>query len=102
MFDNIEFNEDEIIESLRNVGLVAETGEPGISIEEVFATGCAPILVDSLISDPLAPNTLEIIGCNKIILKNKTLDFVFEIERPKIEEFEKIIINGITFVKEEK
>ena len=102
MFDKIEFNEDEIIKSLRNVDLVAEAGEPGISIEEVFATGCAPILADSQICDPSSPCTLEIFNCNKIILKNKTLEFAFEIEQPQIEEFDKIIINGITFVKEEK
>lgn len=102
MFDNIEFNEDEIIESLRNVGIVAEAGEPGTSVEEVFATGRMPMFADSPIFEPSDPCTLEVSGCNKIILKNKTLDFVFEIEQPQIEEFEKIIINGITFVKEEK
>ena len=102
MFDNIEFNEEEIIKTLRKVGIVAEAGEPGASIEEVFATGCVSTLASSEIFDPSSPNTLEIISCNKIILKNKTLDFVFEIEQPRIEEFEKIIINGITFAKEEK
>ena len=102
MCDNSEFNEDEIIESLHNAGLVIEAGGPGISIGKVFATGCAPILADSQICDPSSPHTLEVVGCEKIILKNKTLDFVFEIEQPQIEEFEKIIINGITFVKEEK
>ena len=102
MCDNSEFNEDEIIESLRNAGIVVDKGGSGISIGEVFATGCAPILVDSLICDPSSPCTLEIVGCEKIILKNKTLNFVFEIEQPQIEEFEKIIINGITFVREKE
>ena len=80
----------------------AEEGEPGISIEEVFATYGMPTLAQSQIYDPSQPRTLEVVSCNKIILKNKTLDFVFEIEQPKIEEFEKIIINGITFVKEKE
>lgn len=102
MFDNIEFNEDEIITSLRNGGLVAEAGEPGIRIGEVFATGWAPALADSQIWDQSSPHTLEVVGCDRIILKNKTLDFSFEIEQPRIEEFEKIIINGITFVKEKE
>lgn len=50
--------------------------------------------------DLLAPKTIQICGCEKIILKDKSLDFVFELSRGQIEDFDEIIINGIKFKKE--
>lgn len=47
--------------------------------------------------DLILPRTLQITGCEKIILKDKSLDFVFEITKGKIEEFEEIVVNGIKF-----
>lgn len=50
--------------------------------------------------DVVRPQTLEITGCERIILKDKSLDFSFEITKGKIEDFDEIIVNGIKFVKE--
>lgn len=44
-----------------------------------------------------------IIGnCNKIILKDKSLNFEFEISRDQIDYFNEIIINGVKFKKVEE
>jgi hypothetical protein len=56
--------------------------------------------IGSLTYDVVRPQTLEITGCDRIILKDKSLDFSFEITKGKIEDFDVIIINGIKFVKE--
>ena len=50
--------------------------------------------------DELMPKTIQIRGCERIILKDKSLDFVFELSRGQIEDFDEIIINGIKFKKE--
>ena len=50
--------------------------------------------------DELMPKTIQICGCERIILKDKSLDFVFELSRGQIEDFDEIIINGIKFKKE--
>jgi hypothetical protein len=42
---------------------------------------------------------LEIKNCEKIVLKDNTLDFVFEIPRDKIESFDEIVVNGVRFVR---
>lgn len=56
-------------------------------------------VISEPIFDPILPYTLEIKNCEKIILKDSTLDFVFEIPRDKIESFDEIVINGVRFVK---
>lgn len=56
--------------------------------------------VGNLTYDVLMPNTLEIKNCERIILKDKSLDFSFEITKGKIEDFDEIVINGIKFKKE--
>ena len=53
--------------------------------------------VGTLAEDLLEPKTIQITGCERIILKDKSLDFQFELTKGKIEDFDKIIINGITF-----
>lgn len=47
--------------------------------------------------DLLAPKTIQITGCERIILKDKSLDFQFELTKGKIEDYDEIIINGIKF-----
>ena len=56
--------------------------------------------VDKIDVDELMPKTIQICGCERIILKDKSLDFVFELSRGQIEDFDEIIINGIKFKKE--
>lgn len=53
--------------------------------------------VGTLAEDLIEPKTIQITGCERIILKDKSLDFQFELTKGKIEDFDKIIINGITF-----
>jgi hypothetical protein len=47
----------------------------------------------------LQPVTLNI-DCETIILNKKDLDISFKLEAAKMENFDRIIINGITFVRE--
>ena len=47
----------------------------------------------------LPPQTLNI-DCETIILKKRDLDISFKLESAKMENFDKLIINGITFVRE--
>lgn len=53
--------------------------------------------VGTINEDLLKPKTIQITGCERIILKDKSLDFQFELTKGKIEDFDEIIINGITF-----
>ena len=53
--------------------------------------------VGTVAEDLLEPKTIQITGCERIILKDKSLDFQFELAKGKIEDFDEIIINGITF-----
>lgn len=55
--------------------------------------------VGALAEDLSRPKTIQITGCERIILKDKSLDFQFELGKGNIEEFDKIIINGIIFKK---
>ena len=55
--------------------------------------------VGTIKEDLLAPKTIQITGCERIILKDKSLDFQFELTKGKIEDFDEIIINGVTFKK---
>lgn len=58
--------------------------------------------VGALSEDLLSPKTIQITGCERIILKDKSLDFQFELNKGKIEDFDEIIINGITFKRVEE
>ena len=49
--------------------------------------------------DLVRPQTLEITGCERIILKDKSLDFSFELTKGKMEDFDEIVINGVKFKK---
>lgn len=53
--------------------------------------------VGALAEELSRPKTIQITGCEKIILKDKSLDFQFELTKGKIEDFGEIIINGIKF-----
>ena len=53
--------------------------------------------VGTVAEDLLKPKTIQITGCERIILKDKSLDFQFEFSKGKIEDFDEIIINGIKF-----
>ena len=58
--------------------------------------------VGTVAEDLLEPKTIQITGCERIILKDKSLDFQFELSKGKIEDFDEIIINGITFKRVEE
>ena len=45
--------------------------------------------------------TCQITNCDKIVLKDKSLNFEFEIPRDHIDYFDEIIVNGIKFKKVE-
>ena len=53
--------------------------------------------VGTIDEDLLEPKTIQITGCERIILKDKSLDFQFELTKGKIEDFDEIIINGVKF-----
>lgn len=58
--------------------------------------------VGTINEDLLEPKTIQITGCERIILKDKSLDFQFELTKGKMEDFDEIIINGIKFKKVEE
>ena len=58
-----------------------------------------PFSVGRSILEDLPPRTLSI-DCETIILNKKDLDISFKLESAKMENFDRIIINGITFVRE--
>ena len=51
------------------------------------------------LSKQLQPITLSI-DCETIILNKRDLDISFKLEAVKIENFDRLTINGITFVRE--
>lgn len=53
--------------------------------------------VGALAEELSRPKTIQIMGCERIILKDKSLDFQVELSKGKIEDFGEIIINGIKF-----
>ena len=55
--------------------------------------------VGKLDTADLMSNTMEIVGCERIIFKDKTLDFQFEIGHDQYKDINTIIINGIKFVR---
>jgi hypothetical protein len=57
--------------------------------------------IGTVAEDLLEPKTIQITGCERIILKDKSLDFQFELTKGKIEDFNEIIINGIKFKRVE-
>lgn len=53
--------------------------------------------VGTISEDLLDLKTIQITGCERIILKDKSLDFQFELTKGKMEDFDEIVINGVTF-----
>ena len=51
--------------------------------------------------NPPPPRTVQI-DCDTIILNKKDLDISFKLDTVKIENFDRLIVNGITFIKEDK
>ena len=66
----------------------------------IYWSGFNGYSVGKIDEDSLKPKTLQINDCERIILKDKSLEFSFEITKGKIEDFDEIIINGVKFVKE--
>ena len=52
------------------------------------------------INEDLLSNTLQFDRCEKIIFRDKTLDFVFEIPDERYKDIDTIIVNGHKFVRE--
>ena len=50
--------------------------------------------------DDLMSNTLQFDRCERIIFRDKTLDFVFEIPDERYKDIDTIIVNGHKFVRE--
>lgn len=51
-------------------------------------------------AEDLMSNTLQIDKCERIIFRDRTLDFQFEIGHDQYKDIDTIIVNGIKFVKE--
>lgn len=52
------------------------------------------------INEDLLSNTLQFDRCEKIIFRDKTLDFVFEIPDERYKDIDTIIVNGHKFVRD--
>ena len=51
--------------------------------------------------NPPPPRTVQI-DCDTIILKQRELEISFMLDAAKIKNFDRLTINGITFIKEDK
>ena len=51
--------------------------------------------------NPPPPRTVQI-ECDTIILKQRELEISFMLDAAKIDKFDRLTINGITFIKEDK
>jgi DNA-directed RNA polymerase subunit RPC12/RpoP len=71
-------------------------GKTHIPCDNVWGVG--RIAVGQL--DDLMSNTLQFDRCERIIFRDKTLDFVFEIPEEQYKDIDTIIVNGIKFVRE--
>lgn len=59
------------------------------------------LVVGKINTKDLMSNTLQVDRCERIIFRDKTLDFVFELPEPYYKDIDTIIINGIKFKKTE-
>ena len=59
------------------------------------------LAVGKINTEDLLSNTLQFDRCEKIIFKDKTLDFIFEIPDERYKDINTIIVNGHKFVREE-
>ena len=58
--------------------------------------------VGKINTEDLMSNTLQFDRCERIIFRDKTLDFVFEIPDERYKDIDTIIVNGIKFVRDNK
>ena len=58
------------------------------------------LAVGKINTEDLLSNTLQFDRCEKIIFRDKTLDFVFEIPDERYKDINTIIVNGHKFVRE--
>ena len=58
------------------------------------------VCVGKINSEDLMSNTLQFDRCERIIFKDKTLDFQFEIPEERYKDINNIIVNGHKFVRE--
>lgn len=70
-----------------------------ISPEYRFTAGGPSFAVGRLLNDPPPPKTISI-DCDTIFLNKKDLEISFKLESAKMENFDRLIINGVTFVRE--
>ena len=68
---------------------------------KLFTMHDTGIAVGKIDTRDLRPNTLQIDKCERIIFRDRTLDFQFEIGHDQYKHIDTIIVNGIKFVKEE-
>ena len=57
-------------------------------------------VISKINTEDLMSNTMEITGCERIIFRDKTLDFQFEIGHDQYKNIDTIIVNGVKFKKE--
>ena len=58
------------------------------------------LAVGKIDTSNLMSNTLQIDKCERIVLRDKTLDFQFEIGHDQYKDIDTIIVNGIKFKRE--
>ena len=58
------------------------------------------LAVGKINTEDLLSNTLQFDRCEKIIFRDKTLDFVFEIPDERYKDIDTIIVNGHKFVRD--
>ena len=82
-----------------NYGYKATIGDPPVENVSVWS-GSTGVAISKLNDEDLMNNTLQFDRCEKIIFRDKTLDFVFEIPDERYKDIDTIIVNGVKFVRE--
>lgn len=67
----------------------------------LFIPDDSKLAVGKINAEDLMSNTLQFDRCDKVIFRDRTLDFQFEIGHDQYRDIDTIIVNGIKFKKEQ-
>lgn len=67
---------------------------------KLFTMHDTSVAVGKIDTRDLMSNTLQFDKCDRVIFRDKTLDFQFEIGHDQYKDIDTIIVNGIKFVRE--
>lgn len=77
------------------------TNRPNDAVDiSLFIPDDSKWAVGKINAEDFMSNTLQFDRCDRVIFRDRTLDFQFEIGRDQYKDIDTIIVNGVKFVKE--